>query len=175
MIVNTDSAIIKYSRQGIDFHYLKLFIQTTEKYILEYKNVEYDKLTDKDKSVALARIIKSMEVNGKPVTVFFADVLKKWEDKENFEKNQLFVDFMAQEIFGCYDRNRDRHGEFYETPYLFYIIKDGKRDYFEPPKPSKALGIFRSGSSDEAKLHEYFEKLKRQEARGTLPTYMCRT
>lgn len=171
MVIDNTCAIIKYSRPGVEFQYLKLFVQALEGYILEYKNVDYDKLTDKDKSIALARIIKAMEVNGRPVTDFFKKVLAKWEDKENFEKNQLFAEFMAKEIFGCYDKNRDSNGEFYKSPYLFCILKNNKKDYFEPEKPS-ALEIninkLKGKTTEKIALYDYFSKMKRQEQSGIL-------
>ena len=174
MCVNQDCAIIKYAGPDTEFKYFKLFIQTVEPYILDYKNVEYDKLTDKDKSVSLARIIKSMEVNGQPVTVFFADILKKWEEKDNFEKNQLFVEFMAKEIFGCYDKARAINDKFYKSPYIFSIVTDGEKDYFEPKKPSLfdvKINKIKGKTTEEIEMYEYFLKLKQQEKRGMLLRY----
>ena len=161
MVVNTECAIIKFARVGSDFQYLRLFIQTVEKYILEYKNVEYDKLTDKDKSIVLARIIKSMEVNGYPVTVFFEDVLKKWADKENFEKNQLFAEFMAQEIFASYDVNKGENLEFFKSEFLFYIRNNMSCDYFEPEKPSLMESKFNKNTA-KVKQYEYFVEMKKK-------------
>lgn len=172
MIINPDCAIIKYSKVGVDFQYFRLFIQTVEPYILDYKNVEYDKLTDKDKSIILARIIKSMEVNGRPVTEFFKSTLEKWKDKENFDKNQLFVEFMAKEIFGCYDQNRKNGNSLYKSPYLFYIVApDGSKDYFEPIKPSTfemKINKLKGKTTSEMEWYEHYEKLRRMEKHGTL-------
>lgn len=172
MIINSDCAFIKFAKAGVDFQYLKLFLQTVEPYILEYKNVEYDKLTDKDKSIVLARIIKSMYVNGHPVTEFFRSTIDKWEGKDNFEKNQLFVEFMAKEIFGCYDKSRNEHNSFYKSPYLFYIEKStGGKDYFEPKKVSGLelkLNKIKGKSSLESEWYEYYLKLRNDEKRGTL-------
>ncbi len=172
MTINSDCAFIKFAKVGVDFQYFKLFLQTVEPYILEYKNVEYDKLTDKDKSIVLAKIIKSMYVNGRPVTEFFRTTIDKWNDKENFEKNQLFVEFMAREIFGCYDKSRDEYNSFYQTPYLFYIEKsNGTKDYFEPKKVSgleMKLNKLKGKSSLEAEWYEYYLKLRNMEKHGTL-------
>lgn len=167
VVVNTDCAIIKYARVGTEFQYFKLFLQTVSEYIIQYKNVEYDKLTDKDKSVVLARIIKSMEVNGYPVTTFFEKVLAKWKDKENFEKNQLFVEFMAKEIFSCYDKNKGEDTEFFQSEFLFYIVKGRERDYFEPPKPSLMESKF-SKNTPKVKLYEYFLNMKKRNDAGLL-------
>ena len=176
MVIDNTCAIIKYSRPGVEFQYLKLFIQTLEEYILEYKNVDYDKLTDKDKSVALARIIKAMEVNGRPVIEFFKQILAKWEDKDNFEKNQLFVEFMAKEIFGCYDKNREENGEFYKSTYLFCILKNNKKEYFEPVKPS-ALEIninkLKGKTTEKIDLYDYYSRMKRKEQSGILSGVMA--
>ena len=172
MIINSDCAIIKYSKIGVDFQYFKVFIQTVESYILGYKNVDYDKLTDKDKSIILARIIKSMEVNGRPVTEFFKLTLDKWQDKENFEKNQLFVEFMAKEIFGCYDKNRTKDGSFYKSPYLFYIVlSDNSKDYFEPKKLSAIemkINKLKGKTTPEMEWYEYYAKMRNMEKHGTL-------
>ena len=172
MIIDNNLAIIKYSREGVEFQYLKLFIQTVREYIIAYKNVEYDKLTDKDKSIALARIIKAMEVNGQPVTVFFKEVLKQWEDKDNFEKNKLFIEYMAKEIFACYDKNISKNGDFYKSRYLFTIIKKNKREYFEPARLSSMevkMRMLRGKSLEENGIYEYYLLLRRQEKYGTLP------
>ncbi len=84
MQIDYSSPFIKYSAKVVDFQYERLFIQTVNKYILMYKNAEYEKLTDKDKSIALARVIKMMEVNFVPVTQFFAEDLAKWSEVKSF-------------------------------------------------------------------------------------------
>ncbi len=172
MQIDYSSPFIKYSAKGVDFQYERLFIQTVNKYILMYKNAEYEKLTDKDKSIALARVIKMMEVNFVPVTQFFAEDLAKWSDKENFEKNLLFINLMSREIFGCYDKNRlDKNGDFYRSPYLFCVVCDGEKDYFEPPKPTSLQLKMNSLTGKNSELIEYYNvymTLKQKEAARTL-------
>ena len=106
MIISLSNPIIAYSKKGDDFKYERLFIQTVRKYIIEHKNTEYDRLTDKDKSIVLARLIKNMYVNGVPVVEFFKEQIAEWSDKDNFEKNKLVIEMISSEIFGCYDKNR---------------------------------------------------------------------
>lgn len=169
MVVKTDNAIIKFARKGTEFQYLKLFLLTVSDYIIQYKNVQYDKLTDKDKSIVLARIIKSMEVNGYPVTEFFKSVLDKWNGKENFEKNQLFAEFLSSEIFACYDKNKGENDDFYKSEYLMYIVNGREFDYFEPPKPTLMEMKF-SKNNPKVKLYNYFLDMKKKNSSRLLPS-----
>ncbi len=102
-----------------------------------------------------------MEVNGYPVTVFFQNVLKKWDDKENFKKNQLFAEFLAKEIFACYDVNRGEGFEFYKSEFLIYIRNNTQCDYFEPPKPSLIESKFNKNTV-KVKLYEFFTDMKKK-------------
>lgn len=173
MIISMSNPIIAYSEKGTDFKYERLFLQVMKPYILEFKNAEYDKLTDKDKSVALARIIKSMSVNGVPVTDFFKEQIAEWSDKENFEKNRLVILMIAKEIFGCYDRNcMNSDGDFYKSPYLFSISNSiGNDEYFEPEKSGGFKNKFgklfgKKDSTDD--YYSYFLFMRKQLAEGKL-------
>ena len=106
MNINTDNPIIKYSDVGKAFPYDKMFYATVNDYIMEYKNARLDKLTDHDASVALARIIRRMEVNGVPVQQFFKEELDAWTDVSNYTRVLRLCDLMARDIFCCFDKNR---------------------------------------------------------------------
>ena len=95
MEINTDNAIIKFSAKGKPFPYDKIFYETLNKYILEYKNARIDKLTDKDVSICLARIIRKMEVNDVPVQQFFKDELDSWSDLSNYQRVMNLMDLLA--------------------------------------------------------------------------------
>ncbi len=173
IIISNSIGAIRFSEKDAEFNYFRVILSVLDPYIRKYKNVAYYRLTDKDKSIVLAKIIKSMNVNGVPVTTFFSDVIKSLNDLSNFEKNQMFIEFLAKEIFGCYDKNRNNNGEIYKTPYLFYINMDGEKDYFEPEKPSKLfikLNKSKGQEADKLAIYDHFLDLKRKERFGVLST-----
>ncbi|MBQ8377893.1 MAG: hypothetical protein IJX42_02035 [Oscillospiraceae bacterium] len=167
MNINIENPIISYSEKGKPFQYDKLLVKTLAEYIEEYKNVPYERLTDKDKNVALARIIKKTECNGVPLRDFFAKEFEKWDELENADKINAVLDVMAKDIFGCFDKNMDKDGEFKKVDRLYCINNEGKNDYimyaekdkkslFGKPKPKSAL-------------HEYFADLLDRFQKGMLP------
>jgi hypothetical protein len=173
MIVSLSNPIIAYSEKGVDFKYERLFLQLMKQYIFDFKNADYEKLTDKDKSIALARIIKAMVINGIPATEFFREQIDQWSDKENFEKNRLVIDLMAREIFGCYDKNRfTADGDFYKSPYIFAIMVPSGFDYFEPEKPAgmkNKLGKMFGKKDLSEEYYSYYNHMKKLLEKGRLP------
>lgn len=166
MNINTDNAIIKYSMEGKEFPYDKLFYATVNDYILEYKNARLDKLTDKDASVALARIIRKMEVNGVPVQQFFKEELDAWSDVSNYTRVLRLCDLMARDIFCCFDKNRyDDEGNFATVDRLYCVNNDGVRDFFTLDEVVK-VGLFKKVRTPES---EYFKDLERRYEAGELP------
>ena len=171
MIISNDLPVIKYAKRKIDFQYFRLFLTVTEPYIVEYKNVAFENLTEKDQSIALARIIKRMQVNGIAVTEFFKDYLAAINDRDNYIKNCMFVEFMAREIFGCYDLNRYLNGQFYKSPYLFCVVNGNKKDYFEVEKPKgefKKPYLIDNFTINFVEIYQYYQYLKKHDKLGTL-------
>lgn len=167
MNINTDNPIIKYSEEGKEFPYDKLFYATVNDYIMEYKNARLDKLTEKDQSICLARIIRKMEVNGVPVQTFFKEELDDWNDVSNYTRVLRLCDMMARDIFCCFDKNRyDENGDFERVDRLYCINNDGERDFFTLDEFVKT-GLFKKTRTPES---EYFKDLERRFQAGLLPT-----
>ena len=143
MNIDKNEPIIKYAAKGKPFNYEKLFINTVSDYIFEYKGAIYEKLTDKDKSVSLARIIKKMEVNGVPVQEFFRADIDAWN--ENVRTEQGF-------------KKVDR---------LYAINNEGTLDYFIYVDSDKK-GLF-SKKKDPSPIALYFADLKERCEKGLLP------
>ena len=68
-----------------------MFLKTFAPYIEEYKNVPYERLTEKDQSVALARIIKKLYCNGVLVTEFFSKEMAQWDGLEIMRGSITFL------------------------------------------------------------------------------------
>ena len=165
MNINTDNPIIKYSEEGKEFPYDKLFYATVNSYIMEYKNARLDKLTDQDASICLARIIRKMEVNGVPVQTYFREIIDCWE-ADNYTKVLWMCDMMARDIFCCFDKNRyDENGDFDRVDRLYCVNTDGERDFFTLDEYTK-VGLFKKVRTPES---EYFKDLERRFAAGLLP------
>lgn len=166
MEINTDNAIIKFSAKGKPFPYDKIFYETLNKYILEYKNARIDKLTDKDVSICLARIIRKMEVNDVPVQQFFKEELDSWSDLSNYQRVMNLMDLMAKDIFGCFDKNMDNpDGSFRRVDRIYCVNNDGDRDYIVCNSTEKQ-GMFKKVPS----MHTmYFRELMDRNKRGVLP------
>lgn len=153
MDITLENPIIAYSEKGKPFPYEKLFLKVTAKYIEEYKNVPYERLTEKDQSIALARIIKKMECNGVSLRDFFAKEFEEWDKLENAEKIMKVVETVSRDMFCCFDRNLDE-GDYFKRSNRIYCINDGgKRDYFAyiekdkktlfgKPKPKSVYHIY---------------------------------
>ena len=166
MYINTENAIVKFSAKGKPFPYDKLFYETVNKYILEYKNARIDKLTEKDVSICLARIIRKMEVNGVPVQQFFKEELDSWTDQSNYQRVMNLIDLMAKDIFCCFDKNRDLpDGSFCRVDRLYCINTDGERDFFTCSETTKS-GLFKKVPSMRAL---YFKDLMDRFERDGLP------
>ena len=166
MEINTDNAIIKFSEKGKPFPYDKIFYETANKYILEYKNARIDKLTEKDASICLARIIRKMEVNGVPVQQFFKDDLDSWTNLPNEKRVNNLIELMAKDIFCCFDKNRDLpNGDFCRVDRLYCVNNDGERDYFVCNSTTKQ-GMFKKVPSMQTL---YFKDLMERLERDVLP------
>ncbi len=166
MEINTENAIIKFSSKGKPFPYDKLFYETVNKYILEYKNARIDKLTEKDASICLARIIRKMEVNDVPVQQFFKEELDSWTNLSNYQRVMSLIELMAKDIFCCFDKNRDLpNGDFCRVDRIYCVNNDGDRDYIVCNSTDKQ-GMFKKVPS----LHTmYFRDLMERNSRGALP------
>ena len=166
MEINTDNAIIKFSEKGKPFPYDKIFYETANKYILEYKNARIEKLTEKDASICLARIIRKMEVNGVPVQQFFKDDLDSWTDLPNEKRVNNLIELMAKDIFCCFDKNRDLpNGDFCRVDRLYCVNNDGERDYFVCNSTTKQ-GMFKKVPTMQTL---YFKDLMERLERDVLP------
>ncbi|MBR7007555.1 MAG: hypothetical protein IKH90_02865 [Ruminococcus sp.] len=166
MEINTDNAIIKFSSKGKPFPYDKLFYETVNKYILEYKNARLDKLTEKDASICLARIIRKMEVNDVPVQQFFKEELDSWSEDTNYQRVLKLVDLMAKDMFCCFDKNRNyANGDFCRTDRIYCVNNDGERDYIVCNDMEKA-GMFKKVPTP---YTLYFNDLMEKNKRGLLP------
>ncbi len=168
MRINIENPIISYSEKGKPFPYDKLLYATIEPYILEFKNVRLEKLTEEDQARCLARIFKKMQVNTVPVLEFFAKDLDKFRDQSQYGRTTGLAELIAKDIFCCFDKNRyDDKGEFAVCDRLYSITdKDGKPDYIY------AEDYIRSGVLSRKKLtpeSEYFKELMDFNARGKLP------
>lgn len=173
MEINMTSPIINYSDRGKEFKYERLFLQTISDQIIEYKGCEYDKLIEKDQSIALAKIIKGMEVNGVPITQFYENELAGWAHMENFKKILSLVDLISKDIFGCFDKNRDdENGNFYKSNNIYSVKTSKGNEYIMPPKPSKiSLKMNSLLGKNKAIIdyYNYFEDLKTKAEAGLLP------
>ncbi len=165
MEINTDNAIIKFSSKGKPFPYDKIFYETVNKYIMEYKNARLDKLTEKDASICLARIIRKMEVNDVPVQQFFKDDLDSWNNLSNYQRVMNLVDLMAKDIFCCFDKNRDLPNGFCRVDRIYCINNDGERDYIVCNATEKQ-GMFKKVPTMQTL---YFQELMDRNKRGVLP------
>lgn len=166
MEINTDNAIIKFSSKGKPFPYDKLFYETVNKYILEYKNARLDKLTEKDASICLARIIRKMEVNDVPVQQFFKEELDSWSEDTNYQRVLKLVDLMAKDMFCCFDKNRNyANGDFCRTDRIYCVNNDGERDYIVCNDMEK-VGMFKKVPTA---YTLYFNDLMEKNKRGLLP------
>lgn len=166
MEINTDNAIIKFSEKGKPFPYDKIFYETANKYILEYKNARIDKLTEKDASICLARIIRKMEVNGVPVQQFFKDDLDSWTNLPNEKRVNNLIELMAKDIFCCFDKNRDLpNGDFCRVDRLYCVNNDGERDFFVCNSTTKQ-GMFKKVPTMQTL---YFKDLMERLERDVLP------
>ena len=167
MDIKLDNPVISYAQKGKPFLYEKLFLKTFSEYIEEYKNVVYERLTEKDQSVALARIIKKLYCNGVLVTEFFAKEMAAWEGLENSEKIHNLLDIVSKDIFCCFDRNLDdEDGEFRRSRRFYYIEENGKRDYVMCTEVEKK-GLFSKKTKSPYTI--YFEELKESFENGELP------
>ena len=169
MNINTDNAIIKYSDKGKPFPYVKLFNETIESYILEFKNVRLEKLTEEDAARCLARIFKKMEVNGVPVLTFFKEDLDNWAKLDQYHKTQNLAELIAKDIFCCFDRNLDEGDHFKRIDRLYCIVgENGKRDFIMYEEP-KSKGLFGKKSGEFTPVAKYFADLKNQYDADFLP------
>lgn len=168
MLINTENAIIQYSDKGKPFPYDKMFYATVEPYILEFKNVRLDKLTDDDVARCLARIFKRMEVNGVPVLEFFKNDLDKFRDQSQYGRATGLVDLIARDIFCCFDKNRyDEKGEFAVCDRIYSITdKDGKKDFIYAEDYERANRFSRKQLTPES---VYFKQLLDFNRQGKLP------
>ncbi|MBR6337137.1 MAG: hypothetical protein IKR76_05330 [Ruminococcus sp.] len=168
MNINTDNAIIKYSDKGKPFPYLKLFNETFESYILDFKNVRLEKLTEEDAARCLARIFKKMEVNGVPVLTFFKEDLDNWANLDQYHKTQNLAELIAKDIFCCFDRNLDEGDHFKRTNRLYSVVKEnGEHDFVMYEEKGK--GLFGKKSGEYTPVAKYFADLKNQYDADFLP------
>ena len=171
MNINTENAIIKYSDKGKPFPYLKLFNETVESYILDYKNVRLEKLTEEDAARCYARIFKKMEVNGVPVLTFFKEDLDRWADLDQYHKTQNLAELVSKDIFCCFDRNLDDGDHFRRSDRLYCIVKEGgERDFIMYEEP-KAKGLFgkKNAKTAYSAVAQYFQDLKNKLDADFLP------
>ncbi|MCR5815620.1 MAG: hypothetical protein K6F91_01915 [Ruminococcus sp.] len=169
MNINTDNPIVKYSDKGKPFPYLRLFNETIESYILEFKNVRLEKLTEEDAARCLARIFKKMEVNGVPVLTFFKEDLDNWAKLDQYHKTQNLAELIAKDIFCCFDRNLDEGDHFKRSDRLYCIVgENGKRDFIMYEEP-KSKGLFGKKSGEFTPVAKYFADLKNQYDADFLP------
>ncbi len=167
MDINLNNPIIAYSEAGKPFPYVKLFLKVTAKYIEEYKNVPYERLTEKDQSVALARIIKKMECNGVPLRSYFEKEFEKWDTLENSEKIMQVVETVSKDMFCCFDRNLDDADGYFKRSNRIYCINDGeKRDYFAYLEKDKK-SLF-GKAKPKSVYHTYFAELIEKSQLGLL-------
>ncbi len=167
MNINTDNAIIKYSDKGKPFPYIKLFNETFEDYILDFKNVRLEKLTEEDAARCLARIFKKMEVNGVPVLEFFKEDLDRWADLDQYHKTQNLAELIAKDIFCCFDRNLDDGDHFKRSDRLYSVVREnGEHDFvmYEEPKSRKVFGKKQANP-----YADYFQDLKNRYDADFLP------
>ncbi|WP_028508963.1 hypothetical protein [Ruminococcus sp. NK3A76] len=169
MNINTDNPIIKYSDKGKPFPYVKLFNETLESYILEFKNVRLDKLTPEDAARCLARIFKKMYVNGVPVLEFFKEDLDNWANLDQYNKTQNLAELVAKDIFCCFDRNLDDGDHFKRTNRLYCIIKEGGEHDFIMYTEPKSKGLFGKRNGEYTPVAKYFSDLKNQYDADFLP------
>ena len=168
MNIDKNEPIIKYAEKGKPFNYEKLFLNTVADYIFEYKGTIYEKLTDKDKSISLARIIKKMEVNGVPVQDFFRADIDAWNEKgDSFQTVLNLVNLMAQDIFCCFDKNVRTEQGFKKVNRLYAINNEGTLDYYIYVDSDKK-GLF-SKKKDPSPIALYFADLKDRCEKGLLP------
>ena len=169
MNINTENAIIKYSDKGKPFPYVKLFNETFESYILDFKNVRLEKLTEEDAARCLARIFKKMEVNGVPVLEFFKEELAAWADLDQYHKTQNLAELIAKDIFCCFDRNCDEGDHFKRVERLYCVVKEnGERD-FVMYEEQKGRGLFGKKAGEYTPVAEYFKDLKNKLDADFLP------
>ena len=155
MNIDKNEPIIKYAAKGKPFNYEKLFINTVSDYIFEYKGAIYEKLTDKDKSVSLARI-------------FFRADIDAWNEKgDSFQTVLNLVNLMAQDIFCCFDKNVRTEQGFKRVDRLYAINNEGTLDYFIYVDSDKK-GLF-SKKKDPSPIALYFADLKERCEKGLLP------
>ena len=167
MNINTDNAISKYSDKGKPFPYIKLFNETFEDYILDFKNVRLEKLTEEDAARCLARIFKKMEVNGVPVLEFFKEDLDRWADLDQYHKTQNLAELIAKDIFCCFDRNLDDGDHFKRSDRLYSVVNEnGEHDFvmYEEPKSRKVFGKKQANP-----YADYFQDLKNRYDADFLP------
>ena len=166
MIINVDNPIIKYAENGKPFQSDRLFYATVNKYILEYKNARLEKLTEKDVSICLARIIKKMEVNNVPVQKFFKEELDSWTGLSNHTRVLKMCDLIAKDIFACFDPNMDDNdGNFHKVDRIYCVNENGARDYITCDATEK-VGLFKRVPIPQT---EYFSDLMEKNRRGELP------
>ena len=169
MRINIENPIISYSEKGKPFPYDKLLYATIEPYILEFKNVRLEKLTEEDQARCLARIFKKMEVNGVPVLEFFKEELAAWSGLDQYNKTQKLAELIAKDIFCCFDRNCDEGDHFKRVERLYCVVKEnGERD-FVMYEEQKGRGLFGKKAGEYTPVAEYFKDLKNKLDADFLP------
>lgn len=168
MLINKEDPIISYSRKGVEFQYEKILLKTLSKYIKEYKNCSFDRLTEKDQSIALARIIKKMECNGVPVLEFFQKELTSWDGLENSQRIANLLEIVTVDIFSCFDKNKETEESFWKGSRIYCINNDGEKDYIAYRDPKKR-GLF-SRKKEKSEHHKYFADLIQRSEAGELAT-----
>ena len=167
MNIKLDNPIITYSEKGKPFIYDKLFLKTFAPYIEEYKNIPYERLTEKDQSVALARIIKKLYCNGVLVTEFFSKEMAQWDGLENHERIHNLLDIVTRDMFCCFDKNLESDdGEFAKVNRIYYVDNNGTKDYVMCNETEKK-GLF--GKKHKSPYTVYFEDLIERFEKGELP------
>lgn len=166
MQINIEDPIVTYSRKGVEFRYNKIFIKTLNKYIEEYKNCSFDRLTEKDQSIALARIIKKLECNGVLVSEFFKTELTSWDGLENSQRIANLLGIVTVDIFGCFDKNKMTEDGFYRSNRIYCVNDGGRLDYIMYKDPVKK-GFF-SKKKEKTEYHKYFEDLMSRFEAGQL-------
>ena len=166
MKINTQNPIIVFSEKGKAFAYSNMLYATLNKYILEYKNVHLDMLTDNDIAACLMQILKKMEVNEVPVLDFFKYSLKRWNDLSENERVRKLCEVIAKDIFCCFDKNLyDENGNFATGDRIFCVNNNGVKDYIYCEDYVKK-GLFKKVLTPES---EYFKNLMERNKRGELP------